>query len=156
MAFVKTCVLSWNMQVFLWNMYFSWNIWKGPHARLRIFQMRYHRKEQSNTIGRRRTYFHIYIYILLPIYINIHINTKNTKIYIKYMLKYMEMRSAPSYGLALLLPMVSHWVDPESVVRPDSVISKNTDLGFRSNPYYSKNSCKWGFRTYLGRSALKS
>ena len=42
----------------------------------------------------------------------------------KYMLKYMEICSAPSYGVALLLPMVSHWVNPESVVRPDSFISR--------------------------------
>ena len=44
--------------------------------------------------------------------------------YIKYMLKYMEICSAPSYGVALLLPMVSHWVNPESGVRPNSFISR--------------------------------
>ena len=50
----------------------------------------------------------------------------------------MEICSAPSYGVALLLPMVSHWVNPKSVVRPDSFISRRYDLGFRSNPYFSQ------------------
>ena len=53
------------------------------------------------------------------------------------MFKYMDICSAPSYGVALLLPMVSHWVSPESVVRPGSFFQEKSDLGFRSNPYNS-------------------
>ena len=43
----------------------------------------------------------------------------------------MEICSAPSYGVALLLPMVSHWVNPESVVRPDSFISRKNRPRFQ-------------------------
>ena len=68
-------------------------------------------------------------------YINIYVN-----IYGNMLCSFLWCCSAPSYGLALLLPMVSHWENPESVVRPDSFISRKYDLGFRSNPYYSKNS----------------
>ena len=76
----------------------------------------------------------------------------------------MKICSAPSYGVALLLPMVSLcsflWYSigkvPKMLRGQILLFQENTDLGFRSNPYYSPNSWKWSFRTYLGRSASKS
>ena len=49
----------------------------------------------------------------------------------------MEICSAPSYGVALLLPMVSHWEDPASVVRSFSNIPRKIII-LRTNRYFMK------------------
>ena len=62
---------------------------------------------QDQKVTRLIVYSHIYTYIYIYIYLSK---------YIKYMLKSVE--------ISLLLPMVSHWINPESAVWPDSFISR--------------------------------
>ena len=74
---------------------------------------------------------YIYVYLCIYMYVYVYLCIYAYIVYL-YISKYSEICSAPSYGFALLLPILSHWEDPENVVQSDFLFQQNTDLGFRS------------------------